>query len=117
MNQEPTEPHHVHRHRAASSFGPSLPAAAASKLAIEEAEPEPEESEEPEECAICLDDLPAAGGEGAVLLACSHSFHAGFLQRWKDKCLEKGLPYTRAMCRAAVVVAVTAEGEAKGKGT
>ena len=82
--------------------------AAAAQLAIEEPEPEPEE---PEEHVICLNELPAAGddeeedeGEGTVMLACSHVFHADCLQRWKGKCMEKGLRFTCAMCRGAVVV-------------
>ena len=74
--------------------------AAAEQLQLEqEPEPEPdpepepeEEEEELEECAICLNDLPAAGDEGGVLLACSHTFHALCLERWKDTCLEKALP-------------------------
>jgi pyruvate/2-oxoglutarate dehydrogenase complex dihydrolipoamide acyltransferase (E2) component len=64
-------------------------------------EEEPEPKPEPEECAICLEDLPAAG---AVLLACSHSFHADCLERWKGKCLEKGLRFTCGLCRAVCVV-------------
>ena len=67
-----------------------------------EPEPEPEPKPEPEECAICLNDLE----EGtAARLVCTHVFHSGCLERWKDKCLEKGLPYTCAMCRRLVVVA------------
>jgi hypothetical protein len=54
---------------------------------------------EAEECAICLDDMPRLGAGGSVLLACSHAFHAVCLDRWKDKCLEKGLHFTCAMCR------------------
>ena len=74
-----------------------------------EAEPEPQpepQPEEPDECAICLNDLPAAGDDegGVVLLACSYVFHADCLERWKDKCLEKGIPFTCGMCRAAVVM-------------
>ena len=75
--------------------------------AAEEDEPEPE----PEECAICLNDLPLPGEEGAVLLVCTHAFHTGCLERCKAKCLEKGLAYTCAMCRGTVVVAA-AGGEA-----
>ena len=73
----------------------------------EESEPEPEE---PEECAICLLELSVdgEGGEATALLRCSHVFDAGCLQRWKDKCLEKGLRFTCAMCRADVVVAAAA---------
>ena len=68
-----------------------------------EAEAEAEEPEpEPEECAICLTDLE----EGpATRLVCTHTFHAVCLARWKDKCLEKGLQFTCAMCRGVVVVA------------
>jgi hypothetical protein len=76
------------------------------ELGVEE--PEPESQQEPEECAICLGDLPLAGGEGAVLLACSHTLHAGCLARWKDKCQEKGLRFTCVMCRQPVEV-VTAK--------
>jgi tetratricopeptide (TPR) repeat protein len=70
---------------------------------------EEEEEEEEEECAICLGGLPAAGAgagaEGRVVLACLHYFHAGCLERWKDKCLEKAIAYTCAMCRRPVVAA------------
>jgi tetratricopeptide (TPR) repeat protein len=88
------------------------------KVVVEAAAAEEEEAEaeaEAEECAICLGDLPAAGGDGAVLLACSHAFHTGCLERWKDKCLEKRLPYTCGLCRGRVVVVVQ-EGK-EGKGT
>jgi hypothetical protein len=92
--------------------------AAAAQLQIDEPnpepEPKPEPEPEPEECAICLNDLPLPGEEeegGAVLLACFHTFHTLCLARWKDKCLEKALPYTCAMCRGAVVVAAAAAGE------
>ena len=89
--------------------------AVVAQLEIEEPEPEPEleEPEEPDECAFCLNDLPTTVEEGgAVLLACSHVFHADCLDRWKDKCLEKGLRFTCAMCRGAVVVV---QGKAKGE--
>ena len=74
------------------------------------AAPEPEQPEEPEECAICLGELAPASAPGGMLLQCTHTFHADCLQRWKDKCLEKGLRFTCAMCRGAVVVVVTAGG-------
>ena len=102
---------------AAGGVGVEAVTAAAGQLRIDEPEPEPEpDSEpepEPEECAICLNDLPLPGEEeggagGAVLLACSHIFHTVCLERWKDKCLEKAVPYTCAMCRAVVVVAAPA---------
>ena len=54
-------------------------AAATAQLQIEarEAEPEPKPEAkaeaEAEECAICLNDLPLPGEEGAVLLACLHA--------------------------------------------
>ena len=91
--------------------------AAAAQLQIEAtsataAEQQPEPEPELEECAICLNDLPLPGEEGAVLLACTHAFHTLCLDRWKAKCLEKGLPYTCAMCRGTVVVAAAAGGEA-----
>ena len=70
----------------------------------EQEEQEPEPVPEPEECAICLGDLSAADEEGGVLLACSHVFHANCLERWKAKCLEKGLRFTCAICRGAVIV-------------
>lgn len=76
-------------------------AAAAARLTIEQKKPEPEL---PEECSICLADLPPSGNEGGVLLACSHAFHTECLQRWKHKCVEKGLRSTCAMCRQAVTV-------------
>ena len=80
--------------------------AAAAQLQIDEPELEPE----PDECAICLNDLPLPGEEGAVLLVCTHVFHTVCLDRWKAKCLEKGLPYTCAMCRGTVVAAAAAAG-------
>ena len=94
-------------------------AVAAAQLQIEEAEPnpepepepEPEPGPEPEECALCLNDLPLPGEEGAVLLVCTHAFHTGCLERWKDKCPEKGLPLTCAMCRRTVLVAAAEETE------
>ena len=95
--------------------------AATAQLHIDEPpqpEPDPEPQQpaepEPEECTICLNDLPAAGAEGAVLLACTHTFHADCLQRWKDKCLEKGLRFTCAMCRGAVVVVSAGAGDGHG---
>ena len=111
---------------AAATETAEVMAAATAQLCIEEPEPmerEPEpEPEVPEECAICLNDLPVAGdddeeeedeGNSAVLLACLHTFHAACLARWKDKCLEKGLCFTCAMCRGAVVVVAAAAAEAK----
>lgn len=49
-------------------------------------------------------DLPPSDAEGAVMLACSHNFHADCLAPWKDECMEKGLKFTCAMCGGAVVV-------------
>ena len=92
-------------------------AAAAGQEQEEQEQQQPEPEPEPEECAICLNDLPVAGEAGAVLLVCTHAFHADCLGRWKDKCLEKGLPYTCAMCRGTVVVAPAGVGkEAWGQG-
>ena len=92
--------------------------AATAQLQIEQSEPEPEPGPEPEaeECAICLNDLPLPGEEdgGAVLLACSHTFHTSCLERWKDNCLEKGLQYTCAMCRGAMVIVAGAAGAGTG---
>jgi hypothetical protein len=92
--------------------------AAAAQLEMDEPESESEPEPEPEECAICLNDLPAAGeegGEGAVLLVCTHAFHTVCLGRWKDKCMEKGIPFTCCMCRR--VVAVAGAGAAAEGGT
>jgi tetratricopeptide (TPR) repeat protein len=84
--------------------------AALEELELEEPESNPEP--EPEECAICLGDLPAADEEGGVLLACSHTFHADCLARWKGKCLDKGIPFTCALCRGPAVGAAAAGGAA-----
>ena len=83
-----------------------------------------------DECAICLGDLQfsaaaAAGtnnggdddGDGTVLLACSHALHAGCLERWKAKCLEKGLRFTCPLCRGPVVVVPAAAGATAAAGT
>jgi tetratricopeptide (TPR) repeat protein len=80
------------------------------QAAVEEPEPEPEPKPEPEpepeECAICLNDLEE-GMEARLL--CTHVFHTQCLERWKNRCLEKELPYTCGMCRRQVVVAAGAE--------
>ena len=83
--------------------------AAAAQLQIDTTPAAQEEQEEPEpeseECAICLNDLPLPGEEGATFLAYTHAFHTGCLERWKGTCLEKKLRFTCALCRGAVVVA------------
>jgi hypothetical protein len=65
-----------------------------------------------------LSEQPAAAREeedgGAVLLACSHTFHTLCLACWKAKCLENALPYTCAMCRGAVVAAAAGGGGGEG---
>ena len=77
--------------------------AAAAQIQLEEDEPEPGEPDpEPEP-------LPGEEEGGAVPLACSHTFHALCLERWKEKSLEKAVPYTCAMCRAVAVVATPAK--------
>ena len=43
-----------------------------------------------------------------MLLQCTHTFHADCLARCKNKSLEKGLRFTCAMCRGAVVVVTAA---------
>ena len=117
QEQEQHEHEHEHEQQQQQQQQEALTAAAA-QLHIHQPEPKPEPEPEPEECAICLNDLPLPGeqeedGDGAVLLACSHSFHAECLGRWKAKCLEKGLRFTCAMCRGAVVVAAARGGEGK----
>jgi predicted RNA-binding Zn-ribbon protein involved in translation (DUF1610 family) len=70
-----------------------------------------EEEQEPEECSVCLNDIEAEeegeGEEGrkAVLLVCTHLFHAECLSLWEKKTEEKSVAFTCPMCRAAIVVA------------
>lgn len=46
-----------------------------------------------------------------MLLVCTHAFHTLCLDRWENKCLEKGLPLTYAMCCRTVLVVAAEETE------
>jgi hypothetical protein len=75
----------------------------------------PDEAEEREECAVCLQDLIAEddedpcgdeGGEGEalVVLRCGHRFHEICGDMWCAKCADKGWGVTCPRCRAPYVV-------------
>jgi hypothetical protein len=64
-----------------------------------------EEEEVLEECSVCLNDIEGEEAGMAVLLVCTHLFHAECLSLWEKKTEEKGLAFTCPMCRAAIVVA------------